>query len=216
MMNKKILTSVLLVALASSLIGTATIAGFTSQASNINNTVATGKIYLSADRDDTDPAPGPLFYFDNETDGAAQDGYSTPGTKEDGYWYPGKQSGIKVLDVYNGSTLQPSIPIKLIGLDAVVEDPTPENGVDDTILKNAIYIKVWGPLDPVGVYRWQGYLSDLTNGNVHQFATPFAMSRIHKQTLNFQASMPTDPPGDDNDYQGKNIKVQFRVYATQN
>lgn len=209
MIRRNLLLAVI-ISLASLQIGNATYAWYTDSATSINNTFTTAKINISANRDRGDPFPGPLFYFDNHTDGATTDGLNIPGVREDGYWYPGAISKIKTLQINN---LSNSIPIKLYKIDAVVVDPTPNDGVDDSVLKNALKITISHDDDYGTSILWAGYLSELTDGTPDDFSNLINMGVSSTDFLKFQASWPSSD--NDNQYQGKNVKVQFRVYVTQ-
>lgn len=84
-MYKKFLKSAMLIALAGSMVGGATLALWTASATVPGNTATATELTVSVERDNGDTPPGPMFYtvVDEGNPGAKV-------TNATGLWYPGK------------------------------------------------------------------------------------------------------------------------------
>lgn len=104
---------------------------------------------------------------------------------------------------------------------ATISDGNTVNVIDDTILKDALDVKVTVPdlSNPlVAVTVWEGSLADLVAG----LQTPLVERQVQVpglDALGFTVSMPLDigdpGPADDNQYQGLRTLVGFTVHVEQ-
>lgn len=120
-MIKKFLKSVMVIALAGSMVGGATVAAWTASATSAGNTVDTTTLTVQVKRDNGDAYPGPLFYTDDSQGGPPQWG-AVNGENATRLWYPGK-SVSRVMWVKNTNT--ENINVKVTGIKFNLSGLTP-------------------------------------------------------------------------------------------
>lgn len=204
-MKKQLLlasSAVLAVALG---VGT-TLALFSDSVSSTNNFTA-GKLCITADRNDGDPVPGPMFYI-TPAQGATPPPLSLPGTLPTGLWAPGDE---------HTRTLTVSNPLSCSTMSAWL------TSVEATLhpggyipMTDKLWVEIWtpqggGPDVKVG----EGLLSTFLAGPVpikypdnSKIPVYLSSNRHMKFRVKFDLSA-------DNSYQGKTVIVDFKVNGVQ-
>lgn len=190
-MKKKALIFILaaLVIIGSAIGIGSTIAYFNSTVSAAGNEITAGTFALEGDRDNGDWTPGPMFYKE-EAEGL----YPT------GYWFPGAEY-TRVYQIENVGDFDGKLTAirASIGGDAMLADV----------------------LD-VQVSNDEGFANVIASGKLNEFigqgkgfspVIPIAVGEL--TSLWFKVSFPDGNPEHDNPYQGKNLSVDFAVYAQQ-
>lgn len=205
-MLKKLLSSIAVITLTCTLIGGATFAYFNDSVSNNGNKFKAGTVTITANRNNSDTVPGPMFYT------TAEEGSTTPSNPElesklgkypTGFWYPGKTE-TRDLIVINGGTLA----VTINKMKAVVTDGNLNNSIDDTILKNALRVSI-GTTNG-GSEFWSGTLAEMANPVLVKNSVNLTDGA--QQYIYYTVSMPNESISQ-NVYQGLNIKVDFEISA---
>lgn len=181
-----------------------TLALFTASSGTIDSQFTAGTLCLTANRNDGEPVPGPMFYVTPQQ-GRTPGGID--GTLPTGVWALG-DSHIRTLTVEN--------PTSCSTMDAWLErvDATLQSG--DATLAQKLWVEVYTPQSGgPDVLVAQGYLSDFLAGP-QTLAYPTG-SRIpvyltSNRHLKFKVSFDLNA---DNTYQNKDLVVTFTVYGTQ-
>jgi predicted ribosomally synthesized peptide with SipW-like signal peptide len=199
-MKRKLVLSAVLTVTVCLLVGGATFAYFTDQASNTGNTFTAGTVDITARRDMGDPLPGPMFYTTLEEGKTPTGGVPNWPT---GLWHPGK-SEIRTLIVENTGSLD----AYLDGLSAVISN------IDDP----AIAQEFAGEMDVLvkqqtapSLVLYDGPLSGLISGKAPAL-NKIPISAGGVWNLDFKVTMHKDAG---NNLQGLVPKVAFSVYAIQ-
>lgn len=210
-MKKRILASMLALIAFCLLIGGATFALFTSNASNTGNTLSAASLEIDAIRDMGDRPPGPMFYTTLEQGGA---GAQNP----TGEWAPG-DTNERHLNVINKSR---TIKAKLTRIKAIVNGIDPQSEAYLTFVNNLnLGVSVLG-VDLIAKQPLANYL-----GNGAQVIVPSG-TNAPKAFIQSSPSYPTyqsvtdiafsatlDGPGTGNALQGQTPTVSFVVYTEQ-
>ena len=200
-MKKRIVISTMVVTLVCMLIGGATFAVFTSQATTDSSTISAGTVEITVRRDMGDPVPGPMFYTTKE-EGKFGSG-SLPNWPT-GQWYPGKTE-TRALIVKNSGSLN----AVLDGVSAQVSNINDPNVAQEFAQSMNVRIV---PLGVTNVVLYDGTLSGLTAGKVAA-SNSLPITVGGEWYLNFTVTMDIEAG---NNLQGLSPKVAFSIYASQN
>jgi predicted ribosomally synthesized peptide with SipW-like signal peptide len=205
-MKKKLLlasSAVLVVALG---VGT-TLAIFSDTASSTNNFTA-GTLCITADRNDGDPVPGPMFYV-TPAQGTTPPPLNLPGTLPTGVWAPG-DTHTRTLTVTNPTSCS-TMGAWLTSIEATMH---PGGYLP---MANKLWVEVYTPQGaaPGDVKVGEGWLSTFLSGPVAiaypdttQIPLNLSSNRHMKFKVNFDLSA-------DNSYQGQTLVVDFKVNSVQ-
>lgn len=166
-----------------------TMAYFSSTAVSEGNEITSGTFALEGERDNGDWTPGPMFYKDEDE-----------GLYPTGYWLPGAEYTrtyqIENVGDFDGDFT--AIKAALAG-DIMLADVLEVQISDDVDFQNIIA---------------SGKLSEfIGNGKNLTPTIPTAVGDV--TSLWFKVAFPNGTPDVDNQYQGKNLSVDFAVYAQQ-
>lgn len=168
--------------------GATTLALFTAQAPSVNNQFTAGTLMLTADRDNGDSVPGPMFYIG-----------PGGGLMATGVWAPGDEFH-RVLQVENTGTL-----------DAMLKQvrATLESG--NRYLADKLSVRV--STDAAGAHVVaSGTLGQFLDADQAFTGGPIAADVGDVINLHFWVGLPL---GADNSYQNQSSVVSFAVYAEQ-
>lgn len=204
-MKKRVLLLSLAVILLCGLVGGATYALFSDQATNSNNTFAAGTVKVNADRNLGDPVPGPMFYTTRD-----EGNFNDPTWLVDhatGLWYPGK-SETRQLIIKNDGTLH----FRIRGLSAAL------TGISDpaiaTQFAGEMNVKIYVSNDANSVL-YNGSLATLLTGEQTVLHPPGPFIGVGaNEHLSFQVTM-TDTGYPQNNLQGITPLVAFNVFVEQ-
>ncbi len=181
-----------------------TLALFTDTVRNDTDFTA-GTLCLHADRNDSDPVPGPMFYV------TAQQG-QTPGgqlgTLPTGFWAPG--------DVHN-RTLIVSNPTACSTMGAWLETVWAETTLADVSLAEKLMVEITTSRAglPGDFVVAQGTLKQFLDGAIplrYPDTTRIPLPLNSIRFLHFKVTLDLSL---DNSYQGKELKVDFKINGVQ-
>ena len=204
-MKKQLLlasSAVLAVALG---VGT-TLAIFSASTSSTNNFTA-GKLCITADRNDGDPVPGPMFYI-TPAQGATPPPLNLPGTLPTGLWAPGDEH-TRTLTVSNPT----SCSTMSAWLTSVEASMHPGGYLP---MANKLWVEIYtpqggGPDVKVG----EGWLSTFLAGPVpilYPDTTKIPVFLSSNRHMKFEVKFDLSA---DNSYQGQTLVIDFKVNSVQ-
>lgn len=205
-MKKKLLLASSAAVLAIALgVGT-TLAIFSATATS-NNTFTAGTLCITAERNDGDPVPGPMFYV-TPAQGATPPPLNLPGTLPTGLWAPG-DSHTRTLTVYNPTSCS-TMSAWLTSIEASMH-PGGYLPMADKLYVEVFTPQGGGPDVKIG----EGWLSMFLAGPVSiqypggaKIPVFLSANRHVKFKVSFDLSA-------DNSYQGKTLVVDFKVNSVQ-
>jgi predicted ribosomally synthesized peptide with SipW-like signal peptide len=208
-LKAKLFLLVLPVVLAAALVGGATMALFTDQAVNANNTFTAGTVDIGSFRATGDTIPGPMFYTT-----VSEGTVSAPGKRATGLWYPGRKVS-RNLSVFNQGSLQVRLHRVSAEITSINGDLPANNPALAASFANNMHVKIFEVGVTPGVL-YEGSLAALLDGEycVHRpvipaITPPFPPPTSH---LLFEVTMLTSAG---NDLQGIRPVVSFSVHAVQ-
>lgn len=183
-------------------IGT-TLALFSDTAASTNDFTA-GSLCITAERNDGDPVPGPMFYV---TAAQGQTPGGIPGTLPTGVWAPG-DSHTRTLTVYNPtscSTMGAYLTTVQAAMHAGGYAP----------MADKLWVEIWTPQAGTKVKVAEGWLSTFMAGPVPVIYPDSSKIPVHlsaNRHMEFRVNFDLSA---DNSYQGKTLVVDFTVDAEQ-
>jgi hypothetical protein len=165
-----------------------TMALFTAQAGPGNNEITAGTLQITADRDNGDMVPGPMFYI-----GPGGGLYPT------GYWAPGDTQH-RVLQVENTGSLDAYLKHLRASLDS-----------GSRALADELQVKVTGDVAGNNILA-QGTLGQFIDNDQPFIGGDIPAAVGDVVDLHFFVTLPL---GADNSYQGMAAVASFSVYAEQ-
>lgn len=207
-MNKRILMALSSTAAVAALSVGTTLALFSDSESGSGEFVA-GNVCITAERNDGDTVPGPMFYIKNEEDGATPDGLS--GIHETGLWAPG-DSHTRTLTVNNPRECS-TMDVYLTEVSARLTEGITDQYVE---MADVLHVVVTARRDGVDIPVASGKLSDFLTKPVLMAYPPDGDKVLLKLTGNMHMTFTvTFDPNAGNDYQDKTLVVDFIVHAEQ-
>lgn len=204
-MKKRFFLLVIGVVLICGLLGGATYAYFSDQATNSNNTFTAGTLDINVDRNLGDPIPGPMFYT-VRSDGSFSD--PTWPDHATGLWYPSREETRQLIVTNTGT-----IHFRVRGFEAVltgIGDPAVADEFADEM-----NVKIYVSNDP-SIVLYNGSLAALLTGeqvinpeSIRPFVGAQPSANLH---LSFSVKMHEDAG---NNLQGVLPLVSFNVFAEQ-
>jgi predicted ribosomally synthesized peptide with SipW-like signal peptide len=176
---------------------------FTDTAQSSANAIVAGKVCLTANRNDGDSAPGPMFYIDGETDGRTYDG-EYPGSHRTGLWAPG-DSHTRTLTVENG---RGCLPAYVESVQAFIQ-------AGDEALADKLYVQVYTPVSGTDLLVAEGPMRTFLDGPVflrNPDGSRLLLNARANRHLHFKVLFDLDA---DNSYQDNALLVRFDVTAIQ-
>lgn len=186
----------------------ATMALFTDTVEPAEADFSAGRLVITSERNNGDPVPGPCFYVTTDQGQQTTPPYDD-GRIPTGVWAPGDVWS-RTLVVHNNRSDGSTLHAWLTGINATLSADS------DAILANKLYVIVRAPEDSTDEYQKvaEGYLSDFIAGKTLAYpgGSKVPCWLDGNRPLKFTVSFDSDAG---NDYQGKNLVVDFTVSAQQ-
>lgn len=217
-MKKKVIVLSMTFMLVCALVGGASYAWFTDSSTNSTTQIAAGTVDIDAQRNSSDPVPGPMFYttLSEGTGEPWQTGYDAP-QYPTGQWKPG-DSHLGTMTVRNVGTL----PVRLTKIGAAITG-------DSIFLADSVAVDQFSQYLNVQVICENGTDHEMYNGPLSGLLVDGGVGSLYVPSMGTPRvtvtgiTYPTQhirwvctlSKSAGNPLQGKNPKVSFYVVASQ-